>query len=89
MYQTKQMGWFINYEVEFDDHVDWDDGDVKHCLQPFDALHLYLRDLDKPRVMLCLYSQHPIENILTALKLLYRVGMRYHVYNSDEWITFT
>lgn len=83
------MGWFINYEVEFDDGVELDDGDLKRCLEPFNTLHLYLRDLDKPRVMICMYSQHPIESILSALKSLYPVGIRYHIYNSGDWINVT
>uniref|UniRef100_A0A6C0K0K8 Uncharacterized protein n=1 Tax=viral metagenome TaxID=1070528 RepID=A0A6C0K0K8_9ZZZZ len=84
------MGWYTNYEVEFEDYIDWDDNDVKLCLKPFNVDYLYLRDMDKPRVILCVYSQNPIENVLTALKSCYPVNMCYHIYNSsDAWITFT
>jgi len=79
------MGWFTNYEVEFAESIDWDDGDVRRALQPFNVQHIYLRDLNKPRVILCLYSQNPVEKILAALKGLYPVGMRYQVYNSGAW----
>jgi len=83
------MGWYTNYEVEFEDYINWDDNDVKLCLNPFNIDYLYLRDMDKPRVILCVYSQNPVENILIALKSLYSVGTRYRIYNSgDAWIAF-
>lgn len=84
------MGWYTNYEVEFDKIIDWDDNDVKRCLKPFNVEYLYLRDMNKPRVILCVYSHNPVKSILIALKGLYSTGMRYRVYNSDEaWIVFT
>ena len=83
------MGWFTNYEVEFDDAIDWDDEVVKSNLKPFSVEYLYLRDLDKPRIVLCVYSQNPVEGILSVLKSLYSVDMRYRKYNSDEvWFQF-
>ena len=81
------MGWYINYEVEFNNTIEWDDIAVKHCLEPFNVLHLYLRDLEKPRVILCVYSQNSIEDILAVLKNLYPVGMRYQIYNTGNWST--
>lgn len=84
------MGWYTNYEVEFDDFIDWDDNDVKRCLKPFNVDYLYLRDMNKPRVILCVYSHNPVKNILMALKSIYSVGIRYRVYNSDDaWIALT
>jgi len=82
------MGWYINYEVEFDEFIDWDDHAVKDCLQTFDVDHLFLRDLGVFRVMLCVYSQNPVEHILAALKSLYPAGIRYRIYESIEWTTF-
>jgi len=84
------MGWYTNYEVEFDDFIDWDDNDVKRCLKPFNVDYLYLRDMDKPRVMVCVYSQNSVIKILIALKSLYSTSMRFRMYNSEEeWIAFT
>jgi hypothetical protein len=37
--------------------------------------------------MLCIYSQSPVEEVLAILKQLYRVSMRYRVYNTEEWLT--
>jgi len=82
------MGWYTNYEVEFDEQIDWDDHVVAACLQPFASQHLYLRDLPKPRVILCVYSQNPVEDILEVLMALYPTGIRYRVYSSSEWTTF-
>ena len=85
----KNMGWYTNYEIEFEDHIDWDDSDVKRKLQRFTAEHLYLRDLNKPRVILSVYSHSTIEDILVELKALYSTGIRYRAYDSSEaWITF-
>jgi hypothetical protein len=80
------MGWYTNYEVEFAYDIDWDDYTVAKAL-PHAAKHLYLRDLDKPRVMLCIYSQSSVEEVLATLKQLYRVSMRYRVYSTEEWLT--
>lgn len=84
------MGWYTNYEVEFDDFIDWNDNDVELCLKPFNIDYLYLRDMNKPRVILSVYSHNPVNNILMTLNSLYSIGMRYRIYNSDEaWIAFT
>ena len=87
---ANKMGGYTNYEVEFDDFIDWDDNDVKRCLNPFNVDYLWLRDMNKPRVMLCVYSHSPVNNILMVLNILYSVGIRYRIYNSDEaWVAFT
>ena len=88
------MGWYTNYEVEFADTIVWDDEGVKRCLEPFTVQHLYLRDMDVARLILSVYSQDSIESILTALKSLYPVGMRYRVYNTkfpllEPWFNLT
>lgn len=79
------MGWYMNYEIEFDDEIEWDDNDVKICLKDFDVQHLLLRDFTTTRVIVCVYSQNSVEQILAVLKTLYDTGMRYRVYNSVEW----
>jgi hypothetical protein len=82
------MGVYTNYEVEFGDDIDWDDDSVKDCLKSFAVQYLYLRDMDKPRVMLCVYSQNSIYLILTGLKSLYSVKIQYRMYRDKEWIAF-
>jgi len=82
------MGWHTNYEIEFDHDIEWDDNEVANCLSSFNVKFLYLRDLDKPRIMVCLYSHNSIEMILQSLGELYLTGMRYRIYNSERWIMF-
>lgn len=77
------MGWHTNYEVEFTKNIDWDDNDVKNSLES-NIQYLYLRDLELPRVIVCVYSQNSIEEILDVLKRLYATSMRYRIYNSNE-----
>lgn len=85
------MGWHTNYEVEFDEFVDWEDAHVTRVFDSlsFDVTHLYLRDLAKTRVMLCVYSHTPVEDVLGALKVLYHVPMRFRVYdNGEAWVAY-
>jgi hypothetical protein len=82
------MGWYTNYEVEFDEYIEWDDSDTKNCLSKFNVQYLYLRDLDTPRLILCVYSQNPVEKILTVLKNRYFDRLRYRVYGTEAWIRF-
>lgn len=79
------MGWHTNYEIEFADYIEWDEDKVAGVL-PYTVKYLYLRDLEKPRVMLCMYSQSSVKEVLYILKTLYRVDMRYRFYDTEEWI---
>ena len=81
------MGFYTNYEVEFGDMIDWDDSLVKQHLQGFNVQYLYLRDTQLPRLMLCVYSQNPVEKILDVLKNLYHVDISYRIYNTNMlWV---
>jgi hypothetical protein len=83
------MGWFTNYEVEFQEDIDWDDQIVKTCLKDFNVQYLYLRDMGKPRLVLCIYSQNHIEEVLLALNSIYQSDICYRVYDSNkEWMMF-
>ncbi len=75
------MGWFTNYEVEFLNDIDWDDSEVRRVL-PDTVEYLYLRDLELPRVIFCVYSHDSIEKILFFLKGLYMTNMRYRIYRT-------
>ena len=83
------MGFYTNYEVEFSDSIEWDDDVVKRSLESFNLTYIYLRDMELPRFILCLYSQHTLEEILEVIKLLYPAKMRYRIYNREEWTPFT
>lgn len=82
------MGYYINYEVEFDSYIDWDDTVVRHSLQSFNVTYLYLRDMELPRVMLCVYSTNPVKNILDIMMRIYSTTMRYRIYKTDQWTPF-
>ena len=82
------MSWCINYEVEFADCIEWDDDKVRESLY-YTVKYLYLRDLEKPRVILCMYSQTSVKAVLDILKTLYRTDMRDRFYDTEEWIAFT
>jgi len=80
------MGWYTNYEVEFSDQIDWNE-DMQSCLKKFEVEHLYLRDLELPRVIMCVYSNNPVESILESLKNIYKTDIRYRIYGTDVWVT--
>ena len=82
------MGWYTNYEVEFDCYIDWDDTVVRDSLQSFNVTYLYLRDMELPRVVLCVYSTNPVKNILDIMMRLYSTTMRYRIYKTDQWTPF-
>jgi hypothetical protein len=86
------MGGFTNYEVKFSNYVDWDDSTVTRALQILssDVTYLYLRDLEQPRVMFCVYSHTPIESVLAFMMGLYSTEMYYRIYDTDgEWIKYS
>lgn len=79
------MGWYTSYEIEFAAQIDWDDV-TNDCLNKFNVQYLYLRDLELPRLVVCVYSIHSIEDILHALKTEYKTTMRYRKYDTAVWI---
>ena len=74
------MGWYINYEIEINDNIDWDDEKVKHKLANYNCSWLYLRDMYKQIVIFSIYSQHDIEDIVIILKNIFNVDMTYKQY---------
>jgi len=79
------MGWYINYTLELEEHVDWDDEEVRIALKDINCNWLYLRDNVEPIVILSLYSQHDIKDIVNILIELYDVEIRYRIYGKLEW----
>jgi hypothetical protein len=74
------MGWYINYELELEEHVDWDDDKVKIVLKDINCNWLYLRDNIDPIVIFSLYSQHDIKDVIKILTVLYDIEIRYRIY---------
>ena len=77
------MGWYINYELELEEHVDWDDEIVKQKLKDINCNWLYLRDNTDPIVILSLYSQHNINDIITIISNLYDIDIIYRIYGKN------
>jgi len=80
------MGWYMNYEVVFDEHVDWDDQMVANCLSMFNCQFLCLRDLDETTIIISLYSEHDIKDILDVIYDIYFTHMSYRKYGTYTWI---
>ena len=77
------MVWYKkNYEILFDDFVEWDDNEVKRCLGGFQCQFLYLHDR---RVVFCISLQYDIRDILDILFDLYFTDMSYREYDSSVW----
>lgn len=78
------MGWFINYEVDFLEEIEWDSEKVKKTFVFFeiDVDILFLRDLNYKyqRCIVCLYSHYEIEQVLAILWSLYQVKMKHNIY---------
>ena len=74
------MGWYINYELELEEHVDWDDNIITEKLKDINCKFLYLRDNINPIVILSLYSQHDIKEIIKILSELYDIDIVYRLY---------
>jgi hypothetical protein len=80
------MGWYINYELELEEHVDWDDGKIGRALKNISCDWLYLRDSVDPIIVLSLYSQHDIQETIKIISDFYDVEIRYRLYGKLEWI---
>ena len=77
------MGWYTTCEIEFAAQIEWNTND---CLKKFNVEHLYLRDLELPRLIVSVHSSHSIEDILDALKTEYKTTMRYRRYDTPVWV---
>jgi hypothetical protein len=77
------MGWYINYELELEEHVDWDDEEVRIAIKDINCNWLYLRDNVEPIVILSLYSQHNINDIIPIITNLYDIDIIYRIYGKN------
>jgi hypothetical protein len=77
------MGWYTTCEIEFAAQIEWNTNDY---LNKFNVEHLYLRDLELPRLIVSVHSSHSIEDILDALKTEYKTTMRYRRYDTAVWV---
>lgn len=82
------MPWYINYEVEFDEQVDWNDNEVKRCLETFNCNFLYLRNMAVGTVIFSIEDKCSIVDILCVIYDLYVTDMNYKQYGTRNWIKF-
>ena len=69
------MGGHTNYVVQFVSDIDWDEHEVRRLLsRRYPSIDwLYLRDTPKPTLVLVVYSNTKIEDVLRTLQSLYGV----------------
>jgi hypothetical protein len=79
------MGWYINYEIAFEDLVYWEDEQVRKALPNIDCNFLYLRNYEEPRAIFCLYMKHEIKDLANMLARFFDIRVKYRLYGSDKW----
>ena len=80
------MGWHINYEVVFEDEIDWDDDNIRKEFDEIMASFFYLRGCDDQRLIVEIYTTYcTFEETMKILANAYKVPMKYRVYGSEEW----
>jgi len=89
------MGSYINYEIDFENTIEWNDEYTKNSLENIDCEIMYLRNLNgSQRCILCLYSHYDIYQVLAILYSIYLSPMKYGQYgdgdaNKYEWCVIT
>jgi len=79
------MGWYINYEISFEDHPFWDDDKVKLALGNIDCHFLYLRNNNEPIAIFSLYMKHDIKELANVLTHFFDTRLKYRVYGTEKW----
>jgi hypothetical protein len=82
------MGWYINYEIGFENHLEWDDAEVKKGLAEIDCYFIYLRNYEKPVAIFSLYMKHDIKEIANPLTYFFNTEVKYRLYGTDKWTTY-
>jgi hypothetical protein len=85
------MGWYITYEIDFVQAIDWDDDYIKNAIhdEDIDAQVLFLRDYDFSRCICVLYTHYNIKQVLEILWKKYKVPMTFGKYNSSDKELYT
>ena len=74
---------YTNYELDFLEHIEWDEDQVKLCLADFDYKTLYPNGA---RILISVNNQHNILDILDILFDIYFTDMLYREYGKTEWL---
>jgi hypothetical protein len=82
------MGWYINYEIVFEDHVVWDDEEVRMALRDINCHFLYLRNYKDSIVIFSLYMKHEIKDLVNILARFFDIQLKYRLYGTDKWTIY-
>jgi hypothetical protein len=82
------MGWYINYEIIFEEPVSWDDNKVLRALKDIDCHFLYLRNYEMPVCIFSLYMKHDIKELAHVLTHFFDTQLKYKLYGTDEWTLY-
>jgi hypothetical protein len=74
-----------NYEVEFDDTIEWNEKKVKECLTNNTTMFLPIYQYSKFRVLVILGMNDDINDILTVFYDLYFTDMRCKTTSETVW----
>ena len=73
------MPQYKNYEIQFDESIEWDYDNIKVCLADFDCLCVFINNASKHTVIIKAYRPYNIIGILNVLYDIYIVDMKYPV----------
>ena len=82
------MGWYVHYELDIQDNIDWDDEEMMDALADINCNFLYLRDMGSVRIILSVYTHHTIEEVLDIICKKYQCSIFYREYRTREWTRF-
>ena len=74
-----------NYEVEFEEHIEWNETKVKECLTNTTTLFVPIHQYSKFRVLVIMGLNDNINDILTVFYDLYFTDMRYKITSETKW----
>ena len=79
------MPQYKNYEIQFDESIEWDYDNIKVCLADFDCLCVFINNASKHTVIIKAYRPYNIIGILNVLYDIYIVDMKYREFNVSKW----
>ena len=79
------MTKLCNYEVEFEESIEWSESKVKECLTNNSTLFVPIYQYSKFRVLIIMGLNDNINDILTVFYDLYFTDMRYKITSETKW----
>lgn len=79
------MGWYINYEISFEENLSWNDDKVRRALGDIDCHFLYLRNYEEPISIFSLFMKHDIKELANVLTHFFDTRIKYRLYGTEKW----